>query len=132
MQRLYQPFLRALLLGAAALTSASLAHADNFASVAYDARKDQLVVTMNYRGTNPNHVFTLQWGLCMDHPDGGSHDIAVEVLDSQWDDPARQPFTITTRFDLTDMNCRPAALTLRTAPRFYTRVQVPEKSAPPP
>lgn len=40
------------------------ARADNFVSVYYDAHTDELVVTMQFRGTNPNHEFTVQWGEC--------------------------------------------------------------------
>jgi hypothetical protein len=35
--------------------------ADNFVNVYYDAAADNLVVTMSYRGTNPDHTFTLRW-----------------------------------------------------------------------
>jgi hypothetical protein len=35
------------------------------------------------------------------------------------------PFDRTTRFDLTGMPCRPAKLTLRTAPRFVYAIQIP-------
>jgi hypothetical protein len=47
------------------------------------------------------------------------HEIVVEVLDGQWQDEERTDYTKTTRFGLTDLSCRPAALTLRTAPRFF-------------
>jgi len=40
------------------------AHADTFSRAYYDARTDQLVVSMIYSGTNPKHTFTLQWGQC--------------------------------------------------------------------
>jgi hypothetical protein len=38
--------------------------ADDFANVYYEPRKDQLLVTMFDRGTNPCHTFSLQWGSC--------------------------------------------------------------------
>lgn len=99
--------------------------ADNFAKVYYDSGKDQLVATIVYRGTNPDHTFSLKWGPCAQATDGSGLAIDAEVLDDQWQDAAQQNFTKTTRFDLKDVQCRPARLTLRTAPRFEYVVQIP-------
>ena len=100
--------------------------ADNFADVYYSARKDQLVVTMAYRGTNQNHTFSLKWGPCQEL-DGGGRAVAAEVLDSQWEDVEQNDFKKTTRFSLADIPCRPAKVTLRSAPRFFTTLQIPAK-----
>ncbi len=112
-----------------ALVFSGVSQADNFANVFYDVHNDQLVVTMRCHGTNPSHEFTLQWGQCKEHPDGHSHDIVAEVLDRQWQDAAQRTFKVTTRFSLADFSCRPAAVTLRTAPRFYFTLQIPENNA---
>lgn len=104
------------------------ASADTFARVYYDRATDELVVTMHYRGTNPDHRFSLQWGACKPGSPGGGlpgAEVSGEVLDSQASDAARAPFTQTTRFDLSAMPCRPAKLTLRTAPRFLYVIQIP-------
>jgi hypothetical protein len=106
--------------------------ADNFSKVYYDSRTDQLVVTMFYRGTNPDHTFSLKWGQCAKSKDGSGLTVDAEVLDSQWQDAAQQNYKKTTRFDLNDVPCRPARLTLRTAPRFYSVVQIPARTAPAP
>jgi hypothetical protein len=103
------------------------ARADNFRSVYFDASTDELVVLMAYRGTNPNHVFTLQWGSCKTSPNG-ENEIVGEVLDSQAQDAARQSFKTTTRFTVSDLACRPAKVTLRTAPRFFYSLNLPAKS----
>ncbi len=108
---------------------ADAAQADNFARVYYDARKDQLVVTLYYRGTNPDHAFTLKWGPCKDSADPSGHEIVAEVLDSQWQDVESDNFKKTTRFSLANLACRPAKLTLRTAPRFYYTLQIPARAA---
>ncbi len=111
---------------------AGAARADNFANVYYDARKDQVVVTLYYRGTNPDHTFTLKWGPCRESADGSNHEIVADVLDSQWQDVAKDNFKKTTRFSLANLDCRPVRLTLRTAPRFYYTLQSPARgdSAP--
>ncbi len=106
---------------------ASLAHADNFAAVGYDAGQDELVVTMAYRGTNPDHTFSLNWGPCQTPAGGSEQELAAEVLDSQAQDAARQSFKKTTRFSLADIPCRPVKLTLRTAPRFICTLRIPGK-----
>jgi hypothetical protein len=100
--------------------------ADNFANAYYDDRRDQVVVTMIYRGTNPDHVFSLKWGQCKDLGDG-TREIVAEVLDNQWQDAASQDFKKTRRFSLADLQCRPAKLTLRTAPRFYYTLRIPAR-----
>ncbi|MGC1522517.1 MAG: hypothetical protein WA803_13325 [Steroidobacteraceae bacterium] len=103
--------------------------ADNFANAYYDARRDQIVVTMTYRGTNPDHAFSLKWGQCKEPADGSTRQIVAEVLDSQWQDAATRSFKKTTRFSLADLQCRPAKLTLRTAPRFYYMLQIPARAS---
>lgn len=102
------------------------ARADNFGHVRYDRQSDRLVVTMTYRGTNPNHTFTLKWGNCQTNQAAGLPGATVEVLDDQFDDEARQDFKKTVRFSLAGLPCpRPAAVTLRTAPRFVYTLTIP-------
>lgn len=111
--------------GAAALLLCAAAHADNFYGVRYDAATDELVVALVYRGTNPNHTFSLKWGQCKDTPGGSAPELAVEVLDSQWRDPAEHAFKKSIRLGLSDMPCRPAKVTLRMAPRFIYTLSIP-------
>ena len=109
-----------------ALTGSSTAGADNFASGHYDAHTDELVVDLLYRGTNPDHTFSLQWGACRSLGNGGDlSQIAAGVLDNQWDDAATHSYERTVRFSLAGLRCRPAEVTLRAAPRFYYTVFVP-------
>jgi len=104
---------------------ADAAPADTFSRVTYDGRKDELVVTMRYRGTNPDHTFSLRWGHCKETAGSQLHEVAVDVLDSEWQDEERDDFKKTTRFSLTDVSCRPAVVTLRTAPRFFYTLLIP-------
>jgi hypothetical protein len=101
------------------------AQADNFSRVSYDRRKDELVITMSYRGTNPDHAFALHWGSCKEAEGSGLREIVVDVLDSQWEDEERADFKKTTRYALTDVSCRPATLVLRTAPHFVYTLLIP-------
>ncbi len=101
------------------------ARADNFVAAHYEMQTDDLVVTMRYRGTNPDHGFTVRWGQCKPADSGQGHRITAVVLDDQWNDAAHAPFTKTTRFSLATLTCRPAQVTLHTAPRFYYRVAIP-------
>jgi hypothetical protein len=103
--------------------------ADNFVNVRYDGQTDELVVTMAYRGTNADHTFSLHWGQCRDSEQGKPTEIVAEVLDDQWKDEARHSFKKTTRFGLAQLHCRPAKVTLRTAPRFYYTLLIPNASA---
>ncbi|MEP7313101.1 MAG: hypothetical protein ABI859_11000, partial [Pseudomonadota bacterium] len=101
-------------------------HADNFVAAHYDARTDALNVTMRYRGTNPDHAFTVRWGKCQPaNIQGNAMQIAATVLDDQWNDATRAPFTKTMRFSLAGLSCRPAQVTLHTAPHFLYSVNIP-------
>ena len=115
----------AWLFGLSAAALFDVARGDTFSGVSYDAGHDELVVTMAYRGTNPDHTFSLKWGPCQTLANAGEPEIVAEVLDSQWQDAARQPFKKTTRFSLADLPCRPVKLTLRTAPRFSVTLRIP-------
>jgi hypothetical protein len=114
-------------LAAAGATLAPLsAQADNFGRVYYDKNADMLVVTMIYRGTNPNHQFSLKWGDCRTEPSSGAASAVAEVLDDQFSDGAQMNFKKTARFSLAGLPCtRPASVTLRTAPRFIYTLIIP-------
>jgi hypothetical protein len=105
--------------------------ADTFAKAYYDTRTDELVVSMIYGGTNSNHTFTLQWGQCQNVNGSKVHEVAAEVLDSQWQDQALRRYTKMVRFSLAGIPCRPAKVTLRTAPRFIYTVLIPAVNAGP-
>jgi len=102
------------------------ARADNFGRVRYDRQADRLIVTMLYRGTNPNHNFSFKWGQCQPNQRGNLPGVTLEVLDDQFNDPAQQDFKKTVHFSLAGMPCsRPAAVTLTTAPRFFYTLTIP-------
>jgi hypothetical protein len=103
-------------------------HADNFQKAYYDPATDELVIVVLYRGTNPDHQFSLKWGPCIDRG-GNRHEIVAELLDQQYEDAARKDYKKTVRMSLAGMDCRPAAVTLRTAPRFYYTLTVPARGA---
>ena len=116
--------LAAMWLCTAAVTAALAA---NFESARYDQEADELVVTLTYRGTNPDHTFSIEWGSCETDRAAGSFRIAARVVDGQWNDLARELFTRTVRFSLRDLRCRPATVTLFTAPQFTVDVTIPAR-----
>jgi hypothetical protein len=100
--------------------------ASTFSGAYYHPQTHELVLMTIYRGTNPDHQFSVRWGECQPlGGDGTTHQIVRQVLDSQWDDAAQQTFTKTVRFNVASLNCRPATVTLRTAPRFEYTLQIP-------
>ena len=104
--------------------------AANFGSVSYDPNSDQIIATMIYDGTNPDHHFSIQWGNCrkVDQPDHAVHQtIDVSILDDQWNDAATKPYTKTVRVPLATLSCRPATVTLRTAPDFHASLEIPAR-----
>jgi hypothetical protein len=126
MNGLRESLYRLLVVAAATFVSFAV-RADNFADIRYSAQTDRLVVTMLYRGTNPNHGFSLKWGPCEANQSGGLPGATAEVLDDQYEDAAEQDFSKTVRFSLAGMPCpRPASITLRTAPRFFYTLTIPK------
>jgi hypothetical protein len=115
-------------LGVASIFAFGSVSAENFGRVAYDSAADQLIVTMLYRGTNPDHDFSLKWGECKSLPDG-SNEVAAEVIDSQARDAARQDFRKTVHLSLDGLSCRPAKLTLRAPPRSFFSLRIPAAAA---
>ena len=124
---------RVFLLIVVAVTMASVAAAvmaDTFGPVRYDPNSDQLIVTMIYDGTNPNHHFSIKWGDCrrVNPPDQPvQQTIVVSILDDQWNDAATKTYTETVTVPLATLSCRPATVTLRTAPDFITTVDIPAR-----
>ncbi|HSY06069.1 MAG TPA: hypothetical protein VK803_08980 [Steroidobacteraceae bacterium] len=112
-------------IGVAVLMRPPGLQADNFSKVSYDPRTDQLVLSMLYRGTNANHTFSLQWGECQERKGSQLHEVAAEVLDDQWQDEELRSYAKTVRVSLAGIPCRPAKLTLRSAPRFLYTLLIP-------
>jgi hypothetical protein len=113
---------RAFLLIAVAVamaTAATAVMADYFGPVRYDPNSDQLIVTMIYDGTNPDHHFSIYWDPCrkLDQPGAPAHQIAVSIVDNQGSDLAKKSYTKTIRVPLAALSCRPARVTLLTAPK---------------
>jgi len=104
------------------------ASADNFGPGYYDRATNELVVTMLYGGTNPNHKFTLKWGACQFDDSGRRMPLVnADILDDQFNDTEQQQYTIVTRFSLADMPCpRPANVTVSTAPGFSFELVIPK------
>jgi hypothetical protein len=94
--------------------------ADSFGPVRYDPKSDQLIVTMIYDGTNPDHHFSIQWDPCrkLDHPGAPAHQIAVSIIDDQGNDATRKSYTKTISVPLAALSCRPARVTLVTEPNI--------------
>jgi hypothetical protein len=108
----------------AALLYIAPAAAISVTALTYDPAKDQLVLTIAYRGTNPDHQFKVQWDECKSL-DGERMQILGLLVDSQPDDLARAEFTKPLHIDLRDFSCRPAKVTIRTSAGFFTSVDVP-------
>jgi hypothetical protein len=116
-----------LLLAIAMVADTAVVSASNFGPVRYDPNGDRLIVTMIYDGTNPNHHFSVQWGPChkLDQP---SHQvIEASILDDQWSDAATKTYTETLTIPLATLSCRPATVTLKSPPDFYTSIDIPAR-----
>jgi hypothetical protein len=119
-----------LITSAVAMVTASVpVMADAFGPVHYDPKGDQLIVTMRYDGTNPNHQFSIQWGPCrkiVDQLSEPAHKIIeVDILDDQGNDAAMQSYTKIVKVPLAGVSCRPSTVTLWTPPNISTSLDIP-------
>jgi hypothetical protein len=67
----------------------------------------------------------LKWGECQANQTDNLPGVTAEVLDDQFEDRAERDFKKTVRFGLAQLPCRPASVTLRTAPRFFYTLMIP-------
>ena len=114
---------------ALAMATTTVAMADTFGPVHYDARTNQILVIIHYRGTNPNHHFSIQWGRCR-KLHGQLHGpapraISLGILDEQGNDAAKKRYTRLLKVPLGGMSCRPATVTLWTSPNQYRSIAIP-------
>lgn len=102
----------------AAISNPRTTMAGAFGPVHYDPKSDQLIVTIIYDGSNPNHHFSIQWDPCreLDQPGAPAHQVAVLIIDDQENDEAKKSYTKTIRVPLAALSCRPARVTLLTNP----------------
>lgn len=109
-----------------ALTAAPAQSAD-ISAAAYDRVRDELVVDIVYRGTNPDHGFTLQWGECSSGP---PYEASVRLIDTHGRDLAREEYRVRERFSLAGLQCRPATVTVRLGRGALASVRVPAAGRP--
>jgi len=105
----------------------AIAPAQTLLEAAYEPAGDQLIVTIAYQGTHPDHVFALDWEACRKAADGRQTAVA-RIIDKDGKDVARQDFRVERRFDLAGLACRPADVTLRLGPVSNRTVSVPAAS----
>jgi len=106
-----------------ALLAQPAAHAAVFTYVDYDHSSDELVLEIAYRGTNPRHLFSLEWGECSE---SRPYQTVARVIDSQWRDLAERDYRVWRRFSLAGLACRPALVTLRIGRVAHASIYVPE------
>lgn len=109
---------RLIIIAVVMAAAATAVMADNFGPVRYDSKSDQLIVTVIYDGTNADHHFSIQWGRChkLDLSGQPPHQIVVSIVDEQGNDQAKERFTKIVKVSLAGLPCRPARVTLLTAP----------------
>jgi hypothetical protein len=108
-------------------TASAAATAATFGPVRYDPNGDQLVVSMIYDGTKPNHHFSIHWDTCRKDDQPVRQTIGVNILDDDYNDAATTTYTETMTVPLATLSCRPATVVLWTPPRSTTSVDIPAR-----
>jgi hypothetical protein len=110
----------------ASIVMVSNAHAVNVLSMSYESNTDELLLKVAYRGTHDKHTFSLAWDECHDYAFAGAkYQLMANLVDSEPNDKAEREFTQDLRFSLAGIECRPAKVTIRTAPGFNRTIVVP-------
>ena len=107
---------------------ARLVNADNFGPSHFDSATNELVVTVLYGGTNPNHKFTLKWDACEFDDSGRRLPLAnADMLDDQFNDAEQQQYKVVARLSLAGMPCpQPAIVSVSTAPGYSFELMIPK------
>jgi hypothetical protein len=107
------------------LLAALPAHAAAIRSAHYDARRDEIVVEIAYRGESPHHDFDVKWGPC------AKAGVSARLVDRQGGEAARAPFVARERLPLRDLPCRPAQVTIRLGAASHATVRVSQPLSEP-
>ncbi|MCC7080210.1 MAG: hypothetical protein IT530_06035 [Burkholderiales bacterium] len=107
------------------LLAPAYARAQTIVGAEYEA-PDALVVEIAYRGTSPDHEFTLSWDPCR-AAGNGAYTVVARLIDRQGKDRALNDYQVRRRFDLSGLECRPAELTIRLGPVSNRTVSVPAR-----
>ncbi|MGQ0752702.1 MAG: hypothetical protein ACT4PS_19445, partial [Betaproteobacteria bacterium] len=84
------------------------------------------VAEIVYRGTHPNHEFSLDWDACRKPvTEGGPYQAAARIIDSDGNDAARMEYRVKAGFDLKTLDCRPAMVTLRLGRVAHQTLYIP-------
>lgn len=122
MNTLQRRFL-ALVVTIAGCVGGTAAEAANIVGLSYEAQSDSLVIQIVYRGTHPDHQFSVEWAQCRQFDQGAQ--ILGLLVDSDPKDPAREDFSKVLRISLAQQSCRPAQVIIRTDAGFLRSVDVP-------
>jgi hypothetical protein len=96
--------------------------AQTILGAAYDAANDAIVIDVVYRGTNPHHRFSVQWGPCRGERPGH---VTGRLVHDQWKDRAERDFRVRRHISIAELPCRPAVVTLRLGKVAHETVHVP-------
>ncbi|MCX7977543.1 MAG: hypothetical protein N2578_00920 [Bdellovibrionaceae bacterium] len=94
----------------ALLVSAFQAHAHRLVDARWDRTTQTLSLDLIYTGGCEEHNFSLLFGECQRGAEG--LEIAARLVDTGWRDICEKLIRQTVRIDLSQMTCRPAALTV--------------------
>ena len=93
----------------------------------YSSRTDQLVVTLSFKGTSRDHIFSIRWANCLNLADGSGSTVMADIVDHT---PAERPdarFITLRRFDLASVS-RQGRVTLFMAPSSHYILRIPARS----
>lgn len=101
----------------AATASATVIHSAHF-----NSSTQTLHLEISYEGGLKPHHFRLDWDSCQNISE--HKEIAARLIDSGWDDTGSNEIFQSLTFDLTNISCKPALLTVRSGRVSHVSLQI--------
>ena len=92
------------------LFSMSMAQAAFIQAGNYNPVTKNLQIVLVYSGGLKNHNFTLDWDKCQ--VVNGFNETSARLIDTGWDDAGTEELSQVVSFNLSDLQCNPAQLTI--------------------
>jgi hypothetical protein len=98
---------------------AQISFATEIVSAQYDSQNQHLTLELAFTGGTQEHKFSLLWEPCQTR--NGVQEIAARLVDAGHSDAGREEFFQIVQFDLSQVSCKPAWLTIRSG-RFSHKI----------
>ncbi len=88
----------------------------------YNIDSGILYLQVDFNGGLKAHEFSLEWDSCQIID--GQKQISARLLDTGWDDTGHEEISQLINFDLSNLECKPALLTVRSGKHSHITIEI--------